>query len=767
MSFSCLSCLVFPWVTKSRKVDEFGVNCSSKCVCFVHGFTELFSLILCFFSQIVFDVDSSPTPSRFFNAITTTVTIFAINTGSKVHLFTNLVCSAYSLCRMTSFANPIWDHYTKVDNSLANCNTCGNDIKTTDRSTSGCRYHLRSRHPDLFAIYMRKCVDVEKARRLALKEVEEAEAAAAVEGHTPYKKRKRSLFLEGHDAYFDDAGIFHRHHFADDERRQLAFDMWVTEYLVESSLPISHVADEGFRKFCLRVFPRAHVKPAETLTKEKLPHMFKAFRRELELRWEEELHDVKEVAFAVDIRRTSFKEEEGFLFFLWFHYVNQEWEHLRFLAECVPVLGEHDETTLSAIMAAAFREIPNLSPRQDVSPKVVVHDGSTLVKDAAFLVEAASFTCMISRFDAILKKALSASPLIEELLTKSSLFSVPGIVMPEAGRLSSFCMTISALKPLRLLLPQLSDGEFELLQSLGELLSKFEVAARALSADQSCAMSIVLMTLVNLSGFLRSFLSSLPVGSDHLQRFAADLEKAVDREWPNAGAEERLIREGHFFHPHFRGILLRKYKTYDLTIKELVDKDPSTQTFLASQAAMNTAAGSGETEDLDPAEQLARELGGDDVATQGEEEAPLQKEIRVYLALPKPTEKAKVNVAEWWKHHSKTIPLLARMARSILSVPTSFRVVAFSKPGHTIVPSQETLDPSTLAHLNFCRENWQKVAVHGWSLDQEVLDVSSPASAGDGTDSATGSSVATPAGTHPPAGSGTDDAGVSQSNLAP
>ena len=666
---------------------------------------------------------------------------------------------------MANFENPIWDHYTKVDNARANCDTCGRNIKTTQRSTSGLRYHLKFRHSNLYVIYKRKCVDADKARRLALKEVEEADAAAAVEGHIPYKRKKRTQFLEGHDDFFDQAGIFHRHHFADDERRQLAFDMWVTEYLVESSLPISHLAEEGFRKFCLRVFPRASVKPAETLTKEKLPLLFSAFRREMELRWEEELEGVNQVAFSVDIRKTS-HTDSSFLLFLWFQYVNQDWEHHRFLADCVPLNGGHDETALSNAMAASFREIPGLSPDQEVSPKVVVHDGSAHLRDSTAILAAESFTCIISRLDAIVKKALSASPQLEALLAKASLFSVPGVVMPEAGRLSSFSMTIQALKPLRSNLPQLSDSEFDLLQSLGEILSKFEVAARALSADQSCTMSIVLMTLVNLSGFLRSLLSSASAVSG-LQGFVADLVMAVDREWPNAGAEERLIREGHFFHPHFRGILLRKFNKYDLTVKQVVDKDPSTQTFLASQAARVNVGGSDDPEDLDPAELLARELGGEDVATQGEEEAPLQKEIRVYLALPKPTEKAKVNVAEWWKQHSPTIPLLARMARDILCVPASSRIVAFSKPGHAIVSSDETLELETLSRLAFCRENWQKVSVHGWSLDQEVLSLAGPAGSPEG--SVTGAAAVAPVAgpSASPASSDSGDANVSQSNISP
>lgn len=665
---------------------------------------------------------------------------------------------------MTSFENPIWDHFTKVDNAKANCDTCGRNIKTTQRSTSGLIYHLKFRHCHLYVIYKRKCVDAEKAKRLALKEVEEADAAAAVEGHVPFKRRKRTMFLEGHDDCFNEAGIFHRHHFADDERRQLAFDMWVTEYLVESSLPISHLADEGFRKFCLRVFPRASVKPAETLTKEKLPLLSSAFRRELELRWEEELEGVNQVAFSVDIRKTP-HTDSSFLLFLWFQYVNQDWEHHRFLADCVPLTGGHDETALSVAMKAAFREIPGLSPDQEFSPKVVVHDGSAHLKDATAILAAESFTCIISRLDDIVKKALSASPQLEALLAKASLFSVPGIVMPEAGRLSSFSMTIQALKPLRSVLPQLSDSEFDLLQSLGEILSKFEVAARALSADQSCTMSIVLMTLVNLSGYLRSLLSSASAG--HLQEFVADLVAAVDREWPNAGAEERLIREGHFFHPHFRGILLRKYKKYDLTVKQVVDKHPSTQTFLASQAARVNVGGSDDPEDLDPAELLARELGGEDVATQGEEEAPLQKEIRVYLALPKPTEKAKVNVSEWWKQHSPTIPLLARMARDILCVPASSRIVAFSKPGHAIVSSDETLELETLSRLAFCRENWQKVSVHGWSLDQEVLSLAEPAGSPAGSGSGDAAVAPVPGPSASPAGSGRGDADISQSNLSP
>lgn len=598
-------------------------------------------------------------------------------------------------------------YFTKKNSNLASCITCGQKITTVKGSTSGCRYHLRYKHPHLFKELLGKA----RERRDSLKEVEEAMAATAASSFSDSEEEdpalartKKTKLPEGHDDC-DNQPEETEDHYYKTPRDQLAFDMWVTEYLVESDLPVSHLAKDGFRKFCSRVHPGGVVKPVEIFAREKLPRMAEAIRKDLVLRWTEEMKAVKEVAFTCHIEPYT----SGVHVYLWFHYINSDWEYQRFLADCLAVKEEDNFAAIMKIMETCFGKIPGV-----IVPSVVVTPWFTSLKESVLALGSRASRCITTSFDNMLRSALSGSPQLERILAEAlMLFSrFPSVVPHDPARMSSVGPTIESLK--RTELPELLDCEFEALQSMGHIFSRFEVYCRLLSVDQDCTTTLVLSTLVNMQGWLQTYSASLPGKAYRLQLegLVKDLMDDLEKQYPNAGTGERRIRYGHFFHPHFRGILLRKYNKYDDTIHQLVERHPTTQTFRDDLDPTDD-----NEEDLEPAEKLALELGGSDIAIQGEREAPLRKEIRVYLALPKPIERAKVNVLEWWKQHSNTIPLLSQMAKDILCVPASALAV-----GPTAKPRriEDDLDAQTFSTLTYCRANWKKVSVHDWCLEEET-----------------------------------------------
>jgi len=58
---------------------------------------------------------------------------------------------------------------------MAKCNKCGVHIKMAQSSTSGARYHLKTKHPTLFADLTREMAEEKRTRAEELKEVQEAE----------------------------------------------------------------------------------------------------------------------------------------------------------------------------------------------------------------------------------------------------------------------------------------------------------------------------------------------------------------------------------------------------------------------------------------------------------------------------------------------------------------------------------------------------------------------------------------------------------------
>lgn len=73
----------------------------------------------------------------------------------------------------------LWNFFTKIEEPnkepYAKCKKCGVLIKMAQSSTSGARYHLKTKHPLQFADLTREMAEVKRTRAEELKEVQDAE----------------------------------------------------------------------------------------------------------------------------------------------------------------------------------------------------------------------------------------------------------------------------------------------------------------------------------------------------------------------------------------------------------------------------------------------------------------------------------------------------------------------------------------------------------------------------------------------------------------
>jgi len=311
------------------------------------------------------------------------------------------------------------------------------------------------------------------------------------------------------------------------------------------------------------------------------------------------------------------------------------------------------------------------------------------------------------------------------------------VITPAPTRWNSHYMMVESILTLKATLQSLreknenigvslfSDEEFNTLKHIEKTLSTFEAASRMLSADKSCTMAVVLTAIVNIHGWLTNMANLDHLGED-LQKLARDLVKALDKQWPNAGSEEDLIRKAHFLHPYYKGLLLKKYNKYESTKLELIDSHPTTVAFTREQEAARRATPELiSTEEMDPADQLLMDLSDPSQADQGTQKSPLEIEMATYLALPRPVDKAKVDVLAWWRDHAKTLPLMSSIAKGLLAIPASSASSerCFSAAGNIVTAQRYNLDPETTMKLTFCQQNWAKLQKHNWSLDKELEEM--------------------------------------------
>lgn len=667
---------------------------------------------------------------------------------------------------MESQSSSIWAYFTKSvgadDKTKAVCKHCPKSFLMCKGSTSGIRYHLKTDHPACFAQLLRRGTAQKRRRIEEREELDAAEEEAEVLTHVTPQKRSRG------DADFSssmpEAGLDRYRKFACGDRRQLAFDMSVTQYIVTSALPFKHVETEAFRTLMSKVQPRANVKSATTFTRSKLPRLHASMRQDLEKVLADDLSDCPGVGFSTDLWTS--RAGDPFLS-LTIHYLSKEWNLKRYTLECMPFEGHH---TAVRIAAALDQKLKGLQTLANDAQKVLVHDAAANMKAAVRKSSSGldSFVCFDHRLQTVLRKAFADCDELDHLMQKANDLSslmhrspltcqqiqaecalvgtkYVKVIAPVATRWNSRYMMVESINTISPALSSLkeksidigtslfSESELDLLKKIEFMLAKFDEASKQMSADKIVTMPLVVSNLVNLRGWTERWIARGDVQTADLAR---RMKHHLEAQFSQCGMGEMESRFGHFFHPYYRGAFLKQEGLFDSTIDELIDGHPSTHEFRNRAAATQRLAESVDIftetindDDMDPADALMRTLSTGGQVQQ--EKSPMEIEIAAYMSMVKPLLKGLTNVVGWWKEHEKTLPLLASYARRFIAIPASSASSErlFSTAGNVVTARRYNLDPSTTEMLTFCQQNWPHLRAHGWSVEKEMAETETATSA--------------------------------------
>jgi hypothetical protein len=204
---------------------------------------------------------------------------------SQTHQTTNLPTKMAAQEGMPTSAavSGVWDFFrlvTQEGQKIGQCRHCPKSYLLNRGSTSGMRYHLRSKHPSLFAKLVRSSTQSKRQREQEMEEVERAEQEAEVQDHrTPKKKRVCRKLAESPEGQGNTIDWYRK--YASGDRRLLAFDQLLTRMLVAGSHPFALVVADHFHQFFAEVLPRVTIKSASTFAKNKIPRLHDAMKQEL------------------------------------------------------------------------------------------------------------------------------------------------------------------------------------------------------------------------------------------------------------------------------------------------------------------------------------------------------------------------------------------------------------------------------------------------------------------------------------------------------
>lgn len=661
--------------------------------------------------------------------------------------------------------NLIWNYAIRIKtekSDTASCKipNCKKSFIICKGSAYPVKYHLEKDHPKLYAQFLKDVKQQQEEQQQVSEEILQAE----VELQTEMKRPKTTIAQ-----YFPSK-------YPLGDKRQLKFDKTVIEYLVETSLPFAHVESEGFKNFVANLDPRVNIKCGKTFSSLKLPKLYKAMKVEMNTKTKKDFAIDIGVSFTTDCWTS--RANDPFLS-LTLHYISPEWELVRFLVACIPFEGRHTAQRLAGALDETIQTIFGLSMDPVKSPKVVVHDAAANMKATIprSTLGLKSFICLDHRLQTMLKKIFKSIPGLDDLMKQATKLATKchqsaltcekireeaksindtyvKVVAPVATRWNSNFLMISSIMKIKKTLMSLAENnadldvplfdadEFWCLEQMEQVFGRFDAASQQLSADKTCTLPNILVTLCNLTTQTetqKKKVGLLPVDSTSkvpsekskkaIISLLTSVQHQLETEFPDYGGHDDLISLGHVLHPFFRGALLKRCQRFDEAIKSIVESHPSTADYKAKKQDQENAKSQDLfddvcIDDLNDAELLCMQLEKEEQEEYGAEVddiPPIQEEIDRYLRLPKPEEKGKVDILKWWQDHEKILPILSHFAKGILAIPASSASSerTFSAAGNIVTAQRYNLDPKTTQILTWCQQNWKVLNKVSWNVQDE------------------------------------------------
>ena len=253
----------------------------------------------------------------------------------------------------------------------------------------------------------------------------------------------------------------------------------------------------------------------------------------------------------------------------------------------------------------------------------------------------------------------------------------------------------------------LSVADWKLIEATSSLLKYFSETVLIFESESQPTMHEVIPRIFSLNERLSSFIESST--NVNAKKFAKELQKSLNKRFPNHGSENNFRRMANYLAPQYKGMHLNEFnkleETY-LDIKLLFQSTSNVTPVTASQTAISEA----ETLDLSPNSKMRRRFQAQKSSAASssrvlENSCPFEKEFCRFdsFSLAPST----VNVLDWWKSHEKTLPLLSKVARSVLSIPCSSAKSerTFSCAGNFMNPKRNKLGLNKLENLVILKEN--------------------------------------------------------------
>ena len=265
----------------------------------------------------------------------------------------------------------------------------------------------------------------------------------------------------------------------------------------------------------------------------------------------------------------------------------------------------------------------------------------------------------------------------------------------------------------------LNYREWKLLEGAVKLLKPFMIATKLLEAEKTPTINLVIERILTLEDGLKSFISNRN-NCQYGVTFAKALFKNLQKRFPNSGGDIFERKVANYLDPRYKGIHLSVIGELEQTKLEMNEK------FGDAEESGQTAQASGNESpnlELSPTSRLLKQA-----RSRRMEESPnnkLKAEMTKYESFSLSHKQG--SILFWWKTHSSLLPILSKIARRILAIPSSSAKSerVFSTGGNMVTVKRGSLGPARVEHLIFIKENLSKIReFEMFMCDYEIAEAS-------------------------------------------
>ena len=216
------------------------------------------------------------------------------------------------------------------------------------------------------------------------------------------------------------------------------------------------------------------------------------------------------------------------------------------------------------------------------------------------------------------------------------------------------CTHRSTDSRLQFLIPERDD--FELLESIVPILAKFETVSDFMSGENYPTICHVMVKVCFLQHTLKKAIeSNQGLDDDSLREMCANMNKDLEKRFPNYGANEKAYAYTHLLHPGQKGTILYQLNIYNTTVQKMIEEEEKPSADVGLDVAIRF-----DSDEEDEEQAMLASMSQAMPKPNKSDDSPMMKEVIAFInggLIPGKN----LDVMAYWKAHEKEFPLLAKV----------------------------------------------------------------------------------------------------------